>query len=222
MHTLFHKIKSFFKRELPEFMLIDKPKGITSFDVIRRLQQKFGRHKMGHAGTLDPNATGLLLVAIGKGTKKLREIVGLDKVYEAEILLGRKTDTGDIVGKTIEEKPVPEIDHDKLKAALDSMLGTHEFTVPAYAAIKVHGKPLYKYAREGRDVELPKKFMTITSAEIVTIYPPVLTIVFHVSSGTYIRTLAEVLGERLGTVATLQNLRRLKIGDFDLKQAVKI
>lgn len=222
MHILFQKIKSFFKRELPEFILIDKPKGITSFGVIRKLQQKFGYHKMGHAGTLDPNATGLLLVATGKGTKKLRQIVGFDKVYEAEILLGRKTDTGDIVGKTIEEKPVPDIDHDKVKAVLESVLGTHEFTVPAYAAIKVHGKPLYKYARQGKHIKLPKKFMTITSAEIVTIHPSVLVIVFCVSSGTYIRTLAEIIGERLGTVATLQNLRRLKIGDFDLKQAVKI
>lgn len=224
MHLFIQKIKSFFKRELPELMLVDKPKGITSYDVIRRLQKKYGRHhKMGHAGTLDPNATGLLIVGLGKGTKRLHELVGLDKTYQAEILLGIKTDTGDIVGKIIEEKLIPkELSDHELNTVLCGMLGTHEVTVPVYSAIKIAGKPLYKYARQGTQVDVPKKNMTIHTAEITSIDLPVLRIDFRVSSGTYIRALAEIVGERLGTVATLQNLRRTKIGEFDIKKARKI
>ncbi|MFC1623629.1 tRNA pseudouridine(55) synthase TruB [Patescibacteria group bacterium] len=212
-----------YKKE--DLILIDKPKGITSFDVIRQLRRKLNIKKMGHAGTLDPNASGLMLIGVEKGTKKLKDLIGLDKTYIAEILLGKKTDTGDITGKVIEEKEIPELNEDAIKEVLKSLEGEQELEVSLYSAIKRKGKPLYKYARAGEKIEKPKRVMTVYSANLksgVLDTPPIVKVEFDVGSGTYIRSLAEELGERLGTVATLQNLRRTKIGNFEIKDAEKL
>jgi tRNA pseudouridine55 synthase len=207
---------------MEELLLVDKPKGITSFDVIRILRRKLGIKKMGHAGTLDPRATGLLLVGIGQGTKKLKDLIGLSKVYEAEIRLGIKTDSGDMDGKVLEEKLVPVLLEKDIVSALDSMSGEIVLAVPAYSAIKRDGIPLYKYAREGREIEIPQKTMTIIDAEFLGFDAPFLKVKFNVKSGTYIRSLAEELGKRLGTVATLENLRRLSIGKYRIEDAIKL
>ena len=150
-------------------LLIDKPKGITSFDCIRILRRKLGVRKMGHAGTLDPMATGLMIISVGEGTKRLQELLKLPKVYEAEILFGIKTDTGDITGKILEESKVSGqmSDVTKLSEVLTGMVGKLELPVPAYSAIKRGGEALYKKARRGEVVETPIKTMEIKAAEFL-------------------------------------------------------
>ena len=207
---------------IPEILLVDKPKGMTSFDVIRALRKKFGIEKMGHAGTLDPMATGLMIVGVGTGTKRMEEFLKLPKVYEAEIKLGVRTDTGDITGAVVEVKSISQISEEKVCTALAGMVGELSLPVPAYSAIKKQGKPLYKYAREGETVELPIKPMSVSAVSSSSYIDGVLTATFSVGSGTYIRSLAEEIGRRLGTVATLQNLRRISIGSFDVKNAMTL
>ena len=202
-----------------DILLIDKPKGITSFDVIRLLRKKLGIRKMGHSGTLDPLATGLLLIGVGEGTKKLSQLIGLPKTYEAEILLGIKTDTGDITGKILVERVIPKLSKELLDNVLVGMVGEHMLTVPMYSAIKKDGKALYAYAREGIDIEAPKKPMKVTHIKLLKMDQKVFTVFFEVSSGTYIRTLAELIAERLGTVGTIANLRRLSVGRYNVRDA---
>lgn len=216
-----------------EILLIDKPVGISSFDVIRRLRHKLGKVKMGHAGTLDPLASGLMIIGIGAGTKKLNEYLKLDKEYEAEVLVGRKTTTGDREGEIIEEKAVERMfSSEEISETLKDMVGTLKLPVSAYSAIKKDGVPFYKKARaaekRGETVpleELPVREMKVYKAELIgqilnevdqTVIIPVR---FGVGSGTYIRSLAEELGRRLGYPATLQSLRRTKIGEFEIKDA---
>lgn len=199
--------------------LIDKPKGITSFDVIRALRKRFGTRRIGHAGTLDPNATGLLLVGVGTSTKKLAGLVGLDKEYEAEILLGVRTDTGDSTGTEIERAVVPERSKDDVVSVLKNLEGWHTFPVPIYSATKQGGMPLYAKARNGMPLVVPLREMHIIRAELVAVEGPRIQVIFTVGSGTYIRSLAEELGRQLGTVATLAELRRTKVGHFRVQDA---
>lgn len=214
--------------EQPDIILIDKPKGITSFDVIRRLRKELGIRKMGHGGTLDPLATGLMIIGIEKGTKKLNEYLKLDKEYIAEIRLGERRSTGDLEGVILESKEVTALDEAMVRLELQKMIGTLTLPVSAYSAIKKDGVPFYKHARKaekkGEIVEnVPVRDMRVHETELlaVTYEKPfcVLTVRFKVGSGTYIRSLAEELGTRLGYPATLQNLRRTKIGDFSITDA---
>ncbi len=210
---------------MQEILLIDKPAGITSFDVIRRLQRKYGKLKMGHAGTLDPMATGLMIIGVGAGTKKLNEFLKLDKTYEAEIMLGIRTDTSDITGNIVEEKSVPEnLNEEKIKEIMASLIGKHTLPISIYSALKKDGKRLYEYAREGKEIEAPMREMTIYNAQFISFDKNnnKIKAVFDVASGTYIRSLAEEIGKRLGTVATLSGLRRTKIGDFDISLSESI
>ncbi len=207
-----------------EILLIDKSKGITSFDVIRELRNILGIKKMGHAGTLDPLATGLLIVGVEGGTKKMEEYLGLDKVYEAEVLIGEKRTTGDMEGEVIDKKDVScEYVEEKIESVLSSLVGEVELSVPIYSAIKVDGKPLYWYARNNKEVEVPKKIMRILDISYGGITKHergcVITFSIHVGSGAYIRSIAEEIGERLGLPAVLFGLRRTRIGDFDIKDA---
>ena len=205
-------------------LLIDKPEGITSFDVIRQLKYKLNVKKMGHAGTLDPNASGLLIIGIEEETKELKNLLGLPKIYTAEILLGKKTDTGDITGKVIEEKIIPELGEEKVKKALKELEGDQVYEVSLYSAMKRKGKPLYKYARAGIEITKPKRVMTVLHTDLKKWVSDthIIEVEFEVGSGTYIRSLAEVIGEKLGTVATLNNLRRTSIGNLKLENAKKI
>ncbi|MFZ2252766.1 MAG: tRNA pseudouridine(55) synthase TruB [Minisyncoccia bacterium] len=212
----------------PEILLIDKPKGITSFDVIRRLRRELNIRKMGHGGTLDPLATGLMIIGIEKGTKKLNDFLKLDKEYIAEIRVGERRSTGDLEGIILEEKAVESLDETEVRKILSEMQGTLTLPVSAYSAIKKDGVPFYKRARKaektGEAVEdIPVRDMRVFEAELQTHACAegrcVLTVRFFVGSGTYIRSLAEELGKRLGYPATLQNLRRTKIGDFKIEDA---
>ncbi|MEK7652425.1 MAG: tRNA pseudouridine(55) synthase TruB [Patescibacteria group bacterium] len=217
-----------------EIILIDKPTGITSFDVIRILRRKLGIKKMGHAGTLDPLASGLMIIGVGDGTKKLNEYLKLSKIYIADILLGISTETGDREGKIIEKKEVKNLDKKEIEKVLKGMRGKLRLQVPIYSAIKIKGKPLYEYARKGREIELPTKNMEILDIKLIDISDNKNTpsgetaesknikVEINVSSGTYIRSIAEEFGKRLGYPASLSGLRRIKIGDFRIEDAEEI
>lgn len=217
--------------EQQELLLIDKPLGITSMDVIRRLRRILNIKKIGHAGTLDPLATGLMLVGVGPGTKKLMDLVKLDKEYIAEVRIGERRTTGDMEGEIVEEREVTTLTQQEVHNALLSLLGSVELPVSAYSAIKVDGTPMYKRARKAERngevvTDVPLRTMSIDEAELLSFSMAegrvVATVRFSVGSGTYIRSLAEELGARLGYPATLQNLRRTKVGKFDIKDAKKL
>ena len=204
-------------------LLVDKPKGITSFDVIRRLRRELGVRKMGHAGTLDPLATGLMIVGIGEGTKHLTEFIKLPKEYIAEVLIGERRSTGDLEGVVLESREVTKLDERVVRTTLATMIGSLTLPVSAYSAIKKDGVPMYKRARkaekQGKQVEdVPFRTMEVTDAELLSLTcgegKCVATVRFAVGSGTYVRSLGEEFGKRLGYPATLQNLRRTKVGDF--------
>jgi len=206
-----------------DILLIDKPAGISSFDVIRILRRNTGIRKMGHSGTLDPFATGLLLVGVESGTKKLTTLTKLPKEYVATFLLGVQTDTGDRTGKILVREDASRISEEEVRASLEALLGERSYYVPAYSAIKIDGKKLYELARAGKEIDLPLKKMEVFSAELLsytkekdTIY---LEVKFFVSSGTYIRTLGEELAKLLGTVGTTTELRRTRVGEFSVTDA---
>ena len=232
---------------MQDILLIDKPKGITSFDCIRILRKKLGVRKMGHAGTLDPMATGLMIIGVGEGTKMLGQYLKLSKTYEAEVLLGVHTDTGDVTGRAMEygEWNMEYGGEEKIKKVLQEMVGKLELAVPAYSAIKQGGEALYKKARRGEVVDVPIKTMEITATEFLGLFDChssegwnpeikgldprlrgddklIVKVRFDVGSGTYIRSLAEELGRRLGVPATLAGLRRTRIGEFKIEDAQKI
>ncbi|NCN52269.1 tRNA pseudouridine(55) synthase TruB [Candidatus Parcubacteria bacterium] len=216
---------------VPELLLIDKPQGITSFDVIRRLRRELGIKKMGHAGTLDPLASGLMLIGVGPGTKKLTQYVKLPKEYMAEILVGERRLTGDMEGKILEEKEVTDIPQETILETLAGMVGALTLPVSSYSAIKKDGVPMYKRARQAEKVgkqvlDVPLRDMVVTEAKYFGHrYEDgrcIVIVRFAVSSGTYIRSLAEEFGKRLGYPATLKNLRRTKVGEFDVENARQI
>ncbi len=222
----------------PEILLIDKPAGITSFDVIRRLRKQYTEAtgekapKLGHAGTLDPAATGLMILGVGKGTKRLTEFIKLDKEYVADIVIGRSTTTGDVEGETLKESDASAVTKEQVAEVLQKMVGTLRLSVSAYSAIKKDGIPMYKRAREAaklgdlvtdipiRDMKvfenelLALNFSTVNSTKMM-----LLTIRWHVGSGTYIRSLGEELGRQLGHPASLAALRRTKIAEYVVEDA---
>lgn len=215
-----------------QLLLIDKPAGATSFDCIRILRRKwneeFGKRapKMGHAGTLDPMATGLMLVGVGAGTKELSKLLKLDKEYETEILLGVSTDTGDITGTPTDTRATVHLTRARIGKIIREMAGAHHLAVPAYSAIKRGGEPLYKKARRGERVTPPQKPMTVTDVELVDIKKEGdfhrVEVRFEVTSGTYIRSLAEEVGKRLGVPATLSALRRTRVGMYHVRDAITL
>lgn len=214
-------------------LLIDKPKGVTSFDVIRRLRRILNIKKMGHAGTLDPLASGLMLIGVGAGTKELTALVKFDKEYVAEILIGQKRSTGDMEGEVLKEREVEDIfSAEKISSTLADMQGDLTLPVSAYSAIKKAGVPMYKRARaaakKGETVtDVPMRIMQVHEAQLMDSSKlnldnknfQLVTVRFAVGSGTYIRSLAEELGNRLGYPATLYNLRRTKVGEYSIKGA---
>lgn len=222
--------------ELPELLLIDKPEGITSFDVIRVLRRATGMRKFGHGGTLDPAASGLMLIGVGKGTKQLARLIKLDKTYEATIVLGESRTTGDREGNVLQTRAVTEpIPPEELRAALATLVGELTLPVSAYSAIKRDGIPMYERARaaalRGEQVtDVPVRTMRVYSAthtgtelRLTDGVPmQLVNVVFAVASGVYIRSLAEELGRRLGYPASLATLRRTKIGEYSVDDAVPL
>jgi tRNA pseudouridine55 synthase len=189
-------------------LLVDKPVGPSSFAVVRRLRNRFGA-KAGHAGTLDPLASGLLLVLIGPATRLARYLVGLDKRYVTEVELGRRTTTGDAEGEELERTPLP----DDLEAALERLLGEIELRVPAASAVRVGGERAYRLHRGGTSVEMPVRRSVVHSLELLRYEPPVAELELHVGSGTYVRAIADVLGGHC------RSLRRTAVGPFRVEDA---
>jgi len=204
------------------FLLIDKPKGITSHDVIDEVRRVTEERKVGHAGTLDPNATGLLLVGIGReSTKKLSGFLGLKKEYLASIYLGEVRDTADSDGVVVETSDIKPNKGQIIKV-LGNFEGEQMQIPPAYSAIKIHGKKAYELARRGKKVKLKPRKIVVYSIELIDYKYPLLKVDFLVSRGTYIRALARDIGKKLDCGAYLENLRRTKIGSFCLSDSVKL
>jgi len=206
-------------------IVINKEKEYTSHDVVAIVKKYLGE-KVGHTGTLDPNATGVLPLLIGKGTKISKYLVEHDKVYEVTIFLGKKTDTADSEGNVIEEKEVSSSCFEKeiVQSVLQSFLGKQKQTPPIYSAIKVKGKKLYEYARSGKDVEIPVREIEIFDICLNEIRKKEQEICFkvHCSKGTYIRTLCEDVSEKLGTIGYMKELNRTSVGRFKIEQAITI
>ena len=208
---------------MEEIIFVDKPSGMSSFGAVARvrrlLSEREGRKvKVGHTGTLDPFATGLLILLAGKATKKAPELTKLDKVYEATIRLGATSSTGDPEGEITIKDEKPEISREKIIETLAQFVGEIEQTPPAFSAIKINGQRAYKLARAGKTVDMPKRKVTIYELELLEYASPYLKIRTHVSSGTYIRTLAEDIGEALGCGAYTTELRRTKIANYDIAE----
>ncbi len=197
--------------------LINKPAGMTSLDVVYHVRKAAGTKSVGHTGTLDPQATGVLVVLLGRACKALPYLSGKTKEYIAELTLGTKTDTGDIWGKPIAAAAVPTVDSAQLEAVLNSFLGKSMQLPPMVSAIKKDGKKLYEYAREGIEVKREKRPIEITEMELLQTVP---TIRFRVvcSNGTYVRTLCEDIAEKLGTVGTMSSLTRTAACGYTLAQ----
>lgn len=204
-------------------LLVDKPKCITSFDVIRFLQRAFGIKKIGHAGTLDPLASGLMILGIDKGTKLLEKYIKLHKAYVVQICLGKSTNTGDGEGDVTAAQKVSHISGEQIQEVLSGLTGIVSLSVPQHSAIKKNGIPLYEYARHGEDVEIPKKDMEIRDIVFQSLETSgdflLLTCVMSVGSGAYIRSIAEEIGRRLGVPAMVSELRRISIADWPVEQA---
>lgn len=200
---------------------IDKPTGMTSHDVVNRVRRVAGLRRVGHAGTLDPLATGVLLVALGRATRLLEYLVGQPKTYVATVRLGQTTDTYDADGDIVSERPVTA-STSTIAAALDGFRGNIDQRAPAYSAIKQDGQPLHRLVRQGQAVEAPLRAVTIYELELLDYTAPLLQLRAHCSTGTYVRSLAHDLGEALGCGGHIVALRRSAVGDFDVAQAVAL
>lgn len=206
-------------------IILNKPKGCTSHDMVYKIKKITGR-KVGHTGTLDPLATGVLPILVGKGTLCSKYLINHDKTYVVTLQLGKKTDTADAEGKIIQEEIVNLDFKDKsyIEKVLKSFIGKQEQTPPIYSAIKVKGKKLYEYARKGQQVEIPKRQIEIYQISIKQLDDEKNQIIFEVScsKGTYIRSLCENIAEKLGTIGYMQELNRTRVGEFSINQACKI
>lgn len=198
-----------------------KEKDFTSHDVIAKLRGILKQKKIGHTGTLDPQATGVLPVCLGKGTKLCDMLTDRDKEYEAVMLLGKTTDTEDTTGKILTENEV-DVTDEEITQTVMSFLGSYAQIPPMYSALKVNGKKLYDYARAGIEIERKSREVTIYEIKIVSIEQPRVTFRVRCSKGTYIRTLCKDIGEKLGCGACMDELKRTMVGRFELKDALTL
>ena len=204
-------------------LVIYKEKGYTSRDVVNILGKELGTKRIGHTGTLDPMATGVLVVCVGQGLKLVELLTNHDKEYIAKIKLGIETDTLDFTGNILKEENIKEYSKEDVEKVLKKFVGKIKQEVPKYAAIKVNGKKLYEYARNGEEVELPVRDIEIYNLKLVSdVKNNEFYIKCHVSKGTYIRSLVRDIGKSLGTVATMCELERTKLGNFSLEDTYTI
>lgn len=204
-------------------IIINKPKNYTSHDIVRKAK-KLLNEKVGHTGTLDPNATGVLPLLIGKGTLLSKYLIEHDKIYEAVLKLGEKTDTADGEGKVLESQNVEQsiLKKENIERIFNNLEGKQEQIPPMYSAIKLNGKKLYEYARKGIEVEVEPRTIEIYKLELIKIED--MEIIFRVScsKGTYIRTLCEKIAEELGTIGYMKELKRIQVGEFNIKDSITI
>lgn len=201
-------------------LLIDKPVDWTSFDVVHRLRTILHVRKVGHAGTLDPKATGLMLVCTGKWTKRIDEFVSFEKEYEGTLELGIRTDTFDSEGRILEQKDPGTVTEEQIRSEAQRMIGMQEQVPPMFSAVKYRGKPLYKYARRGKTVPRTARVIEVVAFEISRVAMPFVDFRMVCSKGTYVRSLIDALGRELGCGATLRSLRRTRIGPYHIAQAL--
>lgn len=209
-------------KEMEGILLVDKPRDHTSHDVVARLRGKLKMKRIGHAGTLDPMATGLLVILVGKATKVSQYLVSLDKEYEGTIELGKVTDTQDADGEVMETRPVPPLTEAELLSTVKTFLGDQYQMPPMYSAIKIDGQPLYKAARKGEDVEREPRFIRVMSWDVLRFASPQIDFRLRCTKGTYVRTLAHDLGAKLGCGAHLSALRRTATDKFTVAQALTL
>ena len=206
-------------------IIINKPKNCTSHDIVRKAK-KILNEKVGHTGTLDPNATGVLPLLVGKGTQISKYLINHDKTYEAVLQLGEKRDTADIEGNVLEVKEVQvsSLEKSNVERILKQLIGKQEQIPPIYSAIKVNGKKLYEYARSGEKIEIEPRNIEIYNMELIHIDEQNKTINFKVecSKGTYIRTLCETIAERLENIGYMKELKRTKVGEFKIENSIDI
>lgn len=203
-------------------LIINKPKGYTSHDIVNIVKKTLNTSKVGHAGTLDPNATGVLPILVGKATKISKYLIEHDKTYIAELALGEKSSTGDTEGEIVEKKKVPLLDEEQIKQVLKSFEGKQMQTPPIYSSIKINGKKAYEYARKGETIQLEPRPIEIMKISFIKFENNVLKYEVQCSKGTYIRVLCEDIAERLGTVGLMKNLCRTRVNEFDIEDSCKI
>jgi tRNA pseudouridine55 synthase len=218
-----------FDFEAGEVLLVNKPKGWTSFDVVKRLRSIFRIRKIGHAGTLDPMASGLMIIVTGRKTKEIERLKGLEKEYEGVMEIGARTKSYDTETAVCERKSLEGVTEDKVVRLFKEFVGEIEQVPPMYSAVKVQGKRLYKYARRGKAVDAPPRKVSISVFEPTKILlskeddcPPEVSFRLVCSKGTYVRSLVEDFGQRLGCGAYLKSLVRKSVGEFRLSQALSI
>ena len=204
-------------------IVINKSKNCTSHDIVRKAK-KILNEKVGHTGTLDPNATGVLPLLIGKGTQISKYLINHDKTYEAVLKLGEKTDTADIEGQVIDKKEVQpsSLEKQNVEKVLKSLIGKQEQIPPIYSAIKVKGKKLYEYARHGEQVEIEPRKIEIYDLQLIHIENQEIIFKVHCSKGTYIRTLCEQIAEKLDTLGYMKELKRTQVGEFSIENSITI
>lgn len=206
-------------------LIINKEKGCTSHDIVYKVKKIFNE-KVGHTGTLDPLAEGVLPILIGKGTLCSKYLINHDKKYIVNLALGQKTETADLEGKIIEEKNIPDksLTQSKIEKVLKSFIGKQQQMPPIYSAIKVNGKKLYEYARKGQNVEIKPREIEIYDIKLINIDAQKKQIQFEVfcGKGTYIRSLCEDIAEKLETVGYMESLKRIQVGDFKIEESSKI
>lgn len=200
-------------------LLVDKPQGITSHDVVDQVRRIYRMKKVGHAGTLDPMATGMMLILVGKATKVSQYLMSMDKEYAATMRLGQVTDSQDADGKVISEHSVPEIIEDKVRELMQEFLGDQYQTPPMFSAKKVNGQALYKLARKGKVVQREPRVIHISQFDLTDFQPPEVAFLIRSSKGAYIRTIAHDLGKKIGCGAHLNVLRRTAVGKFRIEDA---
>ncbi|MCC7519502.1 MAG: tRNA pseudouridine(55) synthase TruB [Verrucomicrobiae bacterium] len=200
-------------------LLVDKPSGPTSHDIVDRVRRRFGLKRVGHCGTLDPRATGLLVLVIGKATKLSERLMGDDKEYEGTLKLGIATDSQDADGAVLAEKPVPLLTSAQIEGAFAGFRGDVLQTPPMVSAKKIAGVPLYKLARKGKEVERKPRLIHVFRFEILRAEPPEVDFRLLCTKGTYVRTLCHDLGEKLGCGGHLSRLRRIASGRFRIENA---
>lgn len=203
-------------------LIVDKPKGYTSHDIVNIIRKSLNIKKVGHTGTLDPNATGVLPILIGDATKISKYLIEHDKSYIAELKLGKSTTTGDSEGEKIEEKEVPKISKAELEAVLQSFKGKQTQIPPIYSSIKVNGKKAYEYARQGKEIELQPREIEIYDINQISLEKDTITFKVSCSKGTYIRVLCEDIAKKLNTVGHMSNLKRTQVDKFNIENAITI
>ncbi len=209
-------------KELDGVLLVDKPTDHTSHDVIARLRGKLKMKRIGHAGTLDPMATGVLIVLVGKATRASQYLMSLDKEYAGTIKLGAVTNTQDAEGEVLETRPVPPLTDDEVRAVTQTFIGDQYQMPPMFSAIKIDGVPLYKSARKGEEIEREPRFVRISSFELTRIAPPEIDFVLRCTKGTYVRTIAHDFGAKIGCGGHLSALRRTATGKFKVEQCLTL